>query len=198
MIQDTVGFIGLGNLGKAIADNIAKGGFEMCVYDVVGADERAPQGAVVGASVSEVAERSGLIFICLPTVESIETVVDEICSANIADGTVVVNNSTAGPTCAIAAHGRLGKKGIAYADATISATPPRARAAEAIVMFSGEPDVRKAPDSGVRVVQQAGFRSWHRGRQRSAHEAHQQLAWFIRRWWFQVRLWYGAKRAGSS
>ena len=96
MIQDTVGFIGLGNLGKAIADNIAKGGFEMCVYDVVGADERAPQGAVVGASVSEVAERSGLIFICLPTVESIETVVDEICSANIADGTVVVNNSTAG------------------------------------------------------------------------------------------------------
>ena len=143
MTQDTVGFIGLGNLGKAIADNIAKGGFEMCVYDVVGADERAPQGAVVGASVSEVAERSGLIFICLPTVESIETVVDEICSANIADGTVVVNNSTAGPTCAIAAHGRLGKKGIAYADATISATPPRARAAEAIVMFSGEPDVRK-------------------------------------------------------
>ena len=43
MSQEKVGFIGLGNLGKVIADNIAKGGFEICVYDIVGAEERAPE-----------------------------------------------------------------------------------------------------------------------------------------------------------
>lgn len=139
MNKDTIGFIGLGNLGKAIADNIAKGGFEMSVYDIAEAAERAPAGAFIGASVTEVAERSSLIFLCLPTVGSIETVVAEICEANTSEALVVVNNSTAGPTCAVAAHEQLSAKGIGYADATISATPIRARAAEAVVMFSGEP-----------------------------------------------------------
>ncbi|MBH64413.1 MAG: hypothetical protein CL569_18590 [Alphaproteobacteria bacterium] len=140
MSQENVGFIGLGNLGKAMAANIASGGFEMCVFDILGAEERAPAGASVGESVGEVAERSSLVFLCLPTIESIETVVCEICEADVPQGSIVVNTSTAGPTCAVAAHGQLGKKGIGYADAAIAATPPLMRAKKAVVMFSGEPN----------------------------------------------------------
>tara|TARA_A100001037_G_scaffold257581_1_gene244311 strand:- start:12322 stop:12798 length:477 start_codon:yes stop_codon:yes gene_type:complete len=95
MSQENVGFIGLGNLGKAMAANIASGGFEMCVFDILGAEERAPAGASVGESVGEVAERSSLIFLCLPTIESIETVVGEICEADVPQGSIVVTGTYA-------------------------------------------------------------------------------------------------------
>ena len=41
-----IGFIGLGNIGKPIADNIARGGYALSVYDVPRTKERAPDGAV--------------------------------------------------------------------------------------------------------------------------------------------------------
>ena len=41
-----IGFIGLGNIGKPIADNIARGGYALSVYDVAGTKERAPVGAI--------------------------------------------------------------------------------------------------------------------------------------------------------
>lgn len=140
MSQERVGFIGLGNLGKAIADNIAKAGFEMSVYDVADAAGRAPAGAFVAKSVTEVAERSSVVFMCMPTIASIEAVVAEICEADVPDDLIVVNNSTASTQSAISAHEQLGRKGIGYTDATISGTPPRTRAAQARVMFSGAPE----------------------------------------------------------
>ena len=48
-MTDRIGFIGLGNIGKPIADNIARGGYEMSVYDIAGTSERAPEGAYVSA-----------------------------------------------------------------------------------------------------------------------------------------------------
>ena len=92
---ERIGFIGLGNIGKPIADNIARGGYEMSVYDIAGTSERAPEGAHVSASITEVAERSSVILLCLPSLSAIEVVVAEISQADVADGTVVVNTSTA-------------------------------------------------------------------------------------------------------
>ena len=140
MSKETVGFVGLGNLGKAIADNIAKGGFEMAVFDIVQADERAPEGAYVASSVAELAERSSIVFLCMPTISSVDAVVAEISEAQVPDGLIVVNTTTASPSCAVTSHARLAEKGISYVDATISGTPPRTRKAQARVMFSGEPE----------------------------------------------------------
>ena len=88
-MTDRIGFIGLGNIGKPIADNIARGGYEMSVYDIAGTSERAPEGAYVSASITEVAERSSVILLCLPSLSAIEAVVAEISQADVADGTVV-------------------------------------------------------------------------------------------------------------
>ena len=77
-MTDRIGFIGLGNIGKPIADNIARGGYDMSVYDIAGTSERAPDGVYVSASITEVAERSSVIFLCLPSLAAIEAVVAEI------------------------------------------------------------------------------------------------------------------------
>ena len=133
-----IGFIGLGNIGKPIADNIARGGYTLSVYDLAGTKERAPMGSFVASSVSQVAERANIVFLCLPSLSSISTVVAEICKANCQDDAVVVNTSTAGPTAAWAAYEQLSQKGIRYADAPISGSVARAGEAQLAVMFSGE------------------------------------------------------------
>ena len=139
MTQETIGFIGLGNIGKPIADNIARAGFDMVVFDIAGTAERAPEGAAAAASSSEVAERSSAIFLSLPTLAAFEAVVAEIAEAKVGEGTVVVNASTVGPAAAVAAHDRLRANGIAYVDAPVSGSVFRAAEGTLSVMFSGDP-----------------------------------------------------------
>ena len=50
---ERIGFIGLGNIGRPIADNIAREGYEMSVYDIAGTNERAPAGTFVSSSITE-------------------------------------------------------------------------------------------------------------------------------------------------
>ena len=137
-MREHIGFIALGNIGKPIADNIARGGYTLSVYDLAGTKERAPMGSFVASSVSQVAERANIVFLCLPSLSSISTVVAEISKANCQADAVVVNTSTAGPTAARAAYDQLSQKGIRYADAPISGSVARAGEAQLAVMFSGE------------------------------------------------------------
>ena len=137
-MEEKIGFIGLGNIGKPIADNISRGSFAMSVYDIAGTRERAPAGAFVSSSVTEVAENSTVIFLCLPSISAIQDVVAEICRAEVADEAVVVNISTAGQTAATEAHDQLHEKSIAYADAPVSGSVIRAGKGQLSVMFSGE------------------------------------------------------------
>ena len=71
MMRETIGFIGLGNIGKPMATHIARAGFDMVVYDIGGTVERAPDGAMAGTSAAAVTRRSTAIFLSLPTVESV-------------------------------------------------------------------------------------------------------------------------------
>ena len=137
-MEEHIGFIGLGNIGKPIVDNIARGGYALSVYDLAGTKERAPMGSFVASSVSQVAERANIVFLCLPSLSSISIVVAEISKANCQADAVVVNTSTAGPTAARAAYDQLSQKGIHYADAPISGSVARAGEGHLAVMFSGE------------------------------------------------------------
>ena len=112
MRRETIGFIGLGNIGKPMADNIAQAGFDMAVYDVAGTPERAPEGATVGGSAAEVAGQSTAIFLSLPTIEAVAAVVEEIVESDAGDDVIVVNTSTVSPETSVAAHERLTARGI--------------------------------------------------------------------------------------
>lgn len=76
-MQPKIGFIGLGAMGKPMAANIAKGGFELMVYDL--REERCKElvalGARVAASPREVAEQSDIIEIAVVDDEQAERVV---------------------------------------------------------------------------------------------------------------------------
>lgn len=73
MTQESIGFIGLGNIGMPIAHHIVGVGFEMAVHGIAGDtsnsfyEERAPEGATIGSSVSSVTQQSSAIFLSLPS-----------------------------------------------------------------------------------------------------------------------------------
>jgi len=74
--KPTVGFIGLGVMGAAMAANVRKAGFPLVVNDVrrEAAEPVLQAGAQWAATAREVAERSDVVFTCLPTVAAIEAV----------------------------------------------------------------------------------------------------------------------------
>ena len=63
-----IGFIGLGIMGKPMAKNLLKAGYELVVYDVVAApvDEVVEAGAKAGSSPKDVAAQADVIITMLP------------------------------------------------------------------------------------------------------------------------------------
>jgi 3-hydroxyisobutyrate dehydrogenase-like beta-hydroxyacid dehydrogenase len=76
-MSETVGVIGLGVLGSAIAANLNAGDLDVIGCDVrpEAVDELVAQGAGSAASPREVAERSDVVLLCLPNSDALRTVV---------------------------------------------------------------------------------------------------------------------------
>lgn len=94
----TVGFIGLGVLGSAMAPNIIKSGFEVTGFDVR-AEAMAAMAAVgmkAGASPKDVAKKVDVIVTCLPSLEVLHNVFGGEDGIDKADkpGQIVIETST--------------------------------------------------------------------------------------------------------
>ena len=55
MGPDQIGFVGLGNMGRPMADNLVKSGRDIVVHDAAGTQARAPRGARLAASTAAMA-----------------------------------------------------------------------------------------------------------------------------------------------
>ena len=145
--MQTVGFIGLGNLGTPMAQNIQRAGFPMAVYDVREGATRAllEGGARLAASPGEVAAVSDVIMSCVPGPTEVEEITlgpDGILSG-LNPGDVYVDLSTSRPSL-IRRIGRVFKeKGAHVLDAPVLASPATAADRQVIVMPSGDKDVHE-------------------------------------------------------
>ena len=133
----TIGFVGLGNMGKPMADNIAAAGHDMVCFDAVGTDGRLPAGASAAASVSEVAQRADTVMLSVPDGTATLAIVDEIIATTDRRADVVVDLSTIGPVAARQATALLAPIGITYCDGPVSGGVAGARAAKIAFMFGG-------------------------------------------------------------
>ncbi len=132
-----IGFVGLGNMGRPMAANIARAGFDLTVYDAAGTKERAPEGASIAASVAAVAEVAETVFLSLPDGDATLAVAGEIAACAGRATLAVIDLSTIGLEAARQADERLAAAGIAYVDAPVSGGQAGARAATITVMGAG-------------------------------------------------------------
>jgi len=141
----TIGFIGLGIMGKPMAKNLLKAGHELVVYDIDDASlrELVAAGAAPGSSPKDVASRSRLVITMLPNSPHVKDVVlgsDGVIHGAKA-GDVLVDMSSIAPRAAQEIAAELAKKGIEMIDAPVSGGEPKAMDGTLAIMAGGNPRV---------------------------------------------------------
>jgi 3-hydroxyisobutyrate dehydrogenase-like beta-hydroxyacid dehydrogenase len=129
-----VGFIGLGNMGSALCENLVKSGFEVYAFDAAGPD-RAPKGSICVESAAEVARQAEVVVLSLPDGSVSAEVAHDVAAAQ-GRCRFVIDTSTVGLGAARDIAEQLAASGIGYVDAPVSGGPAGARARTLVVMFS--------------------------------------------------------------
>jgi len=137
----TIGYIGLGLMGKSIARNILKAGFPLVVHNRSRAavDELAAEGARTASTPAQVAAQVDVVFTNLPDTPDVEKVVlgENGIIEGSHDGLIFVDNSTIKPASARMIAARLAEKGVLALDAPVSGGDIGARNATLTIMVGG-------------------------------------------------------------
>ena len=143
--METIGFIGLGNMGGGMAGNIQKAGYPMVVYDLREAATRPflEGGARLGNSPADVAARSEITLTSLPGPREVEMVATgpEGILQGIAAGSVYIDLSTSRPTLIREIEPQFRAKGVHVLDAPVSGGKSGAQSRNLAVMVGGEREV---------------------------------------------------------
>ena len=138
----SVGFIGIGTMGREMAINLAKAGHRVTAYDVRpgAAQELASSGIRAAATIAEAAAGADVVITMLPDTPDVEAVVygDGGLLANPPPGKLVVDMSTIAPGAVRRMHADLARIGVAFIDAPVSGGPLGARNAALSIMAGGD------------------------------------------------------------
>jgi len=118
---EKVGFIGLGNMGKGMADNLVSKGHSVVVYDVVpeAVTALAAKGAVGAGSPSEVAKNSEIIVTMLPNNAIVSNVYEDILGS-VKPGAFLIDSSTVDPALSKDLACKAAGAGCQFVDAPVS------------------------------------------------------------------------------
>ena len=143
--METVGFIGIGNMGSGMSGNIQRAGYPMVVYDIREEATRSllEGGARLASSPAEVSGLSDVIFASLPGPREVEDVAvgAESVLEGIREGGVYVDLSTSRPTLIRQIEPRFREKGAHVLDAPVSGGKSGAATRNLAVMVGGEREV---------------------------------------------------------
>lgn len=137
-----VGFLGLGNMGLAMGENLVKGGFEVRGYDPAPAarEQAAEAGIEVVLSPAEAAAGADVICSSVPETEHAqEAYLGEKGALDAApEGAVCFDFSTISVEGSRAIAKEAEKRGIKFLDTPVSGSVPHAKAATLAVMAGGD------------------------------------------------------------
>lgn len=123
-MRDRIGFIGLGDIGKPMAVNLAEEGLDLSVYDIRQpvCEELAARGAKVSAGPAEMAGSCDIICVCVRDDKDVEDVLDPSRGilAAAAAGTVVLIHSTIRRGTLLRLADEARRHGVHLLDAAIS------------------------------------------------------------------------------
>ena len=144
MNKSRIGFIGLGTMGRHMAANLIKSGFQLSVYDVVpeAAQRIVDLGAVQANSVKQVGDQSDVVVLMLPNTPDVESVIygPEGLLKNPPAGRLIIDMSTISPVAERQFNTDFAAAQIAFVDAPVSGGPIGAQTASLTIMAGGEPE----------------------------------------------------------
>jgi 3-hydroxyisobutyrate dehydrogenase len=145
MAIKTIGFIGIGNMGRPMAANLIKGGYQVVAYDADG--KRAAQfatdaGAKSAATLAALGTQVDAIVTMLPTGKEVRACLLETeagaLATNLPRGALVIDMSSADPVGTRQTHADLAARGLTFVDAPVSGGVPRATDGSLAIMIGGD------------------------------------------------------------
>ena len=143
--KETIGFIGIGIMGKSMSRNLIKAGWPLIVYDInpKPLEELKEMGAAVGRSSKDVAAQSDVIITMVPNSEDVEKVIlgQNGVMEGVKGDSIVIDMSTIDPSVSRRISETLLTKSIKMLDAPVSGGPEGAEAGTLSIMVGGEEQI---------------------------------------------------------
>jgi 2-hydroxy-3-oxopropionate reductase len=137
----TVGFIGIGIMGRPMAKNLIRAGYKLVVYDRFAKfDDLVSLGAEGASSNREVASKSDVIITMLPNSPQVKEVI--LGPGGVIEGSksgqIVVDMSSIAPAASREVGEALKARGVAFLDAPVSGGEPKAVDGTLAIMAGGD------------------------------------------------------------
>jgi len=140
-----IGFIGLGIMGKPMAKNLLKAGYELVVYDInkQAVKDLVGVGAQEGFSPKDVAERTEIIITMLPNSPHVKEVIlgENGVLEGAKPGKIIVDMSSIAPLVSREIAAKVKEKGVEMLDAPVSGGEPKAIDGTLSIMVGGSSEV---------------------------------------------------------
>jgi 2-hydroxy-3-oxopropionate reductase len=141
-MAERIGFIGLGIMGKPMARNLMKAGYELVVHNRSQAtvDELVGEGAIPASSPTEVAGQAKIVITMLPDSPDVRDVVfgEHGLIKGMDTGGLLIDMSTISPVTTLEVHAALAAKGVHALDAPVSGGDKGAIAGTLSIMVGGD------------------------------------------------------------
>ncbi|MDR2742046.1 MAG: 2-hydroxy-3-oxopropionate reductase [Treponema sp.] len=137
----TIGFIGIGIMGRPMAKNLLKAGYKLIVYDKFAKfDDLVALGAEGGSSNKEVASKSDVVITMLPNSPQVKEVI--LGPGGVIEGSkagqIVVDMSSIAPAASQEVGAVLKARNVLFLDAPVSGGEPKAIDATLAIMVGGD------------------------------------------------------------
>lgn len=169
-----VGFIGIGNMSRPMAANLARAGVPLTIFDADPAQSARFAGdhdCTVAVSLAELARAVDIVVTMLPTGPIVRDVLLQAdggaLAGALAEGSIVVDMSSSEPEGTRKLGAELGRRGITLIDAPVSGGVPGAEAGTLAIMIGAADDAaveRVEPilsDMGKRLFRTGPLGSGH-------------------------------------
>ena len=138
---NTYGFIGLGDMGKPMADNLVKSQKKIYVFDAFDIEKKVPKGCYATESVDELSNNTEIIFISVPDGKASQDVVKKIILSSSENIKAIINLSTIGLAETKPILELISKSNFKYIDAPVSGGKTGAINATITIMWSGSKEI---------------------------------------------------------
>ncbi|MEN9933910.1 MAG: hypothetical protein RLZZ387_489 [Chloroflexota bacterium] len=141
-MSERIGFIGLGIMGRGMARNLLKAGFQVRVWNRTASrmEELAAEGAGPASSPGDLAFHTDIIITCVSDTPDVEEVLlgESGVIRGVRPGSLVIDMSTISPQATRVIAERLAERGVAMLDAPVSGGSEGAARGTLSIMVGGE------------------------------------------------------------
>jgi 3-hydroxyisobutyrate dehydrogenase len=159
--KNKLGFIGIGYMGRPIAQRLLESGFKLAGYDRDRSktEELVRYGGTVAESVAELSSSCDVILTCLPSDEAVLSVHSgpQGTFANAQPGSLIIDMSTVNPKTSLELSKLGSARGVEVLDVTISGSTPAAEQGALVLFGGGDQACFSAAESIFRAIARKYF-----------------------------------------